>query len=145
MLALEDPGGELLTNHISTLSNLNAKLRIAIALAETVGTLHRHGLLHRDINPGNILVTPQGDVRLTGFRYAIHQTQSRTITDLVSGTLPYIAPEQTGRMNRPVDCRSDLYALGITLYELFAGTLPFSASAPEEWIHSHIARVPPPL
>ena len=63
---------------------------------------------------------------------AIHQTHQSPVPEVIAGTLPYIAPEQTGRMNRPIDGRSDLYALGVTLYELFTGTLPFSASTMEE-------------
>src|SRR5262249_41105785 len=101
--------------------------------------------LHRDIKPGNILVNERNEMRLTGFGNAVHQTHQRLATDVIAGTLPYIAPEQTGRMNRPIDGRSDLYALGVTLYELFTGTLPFSASAPEEWIHCHVVRAPPSL
>lgn len=143
MLALEDPGGELLTSIIKTPVHFSKQLAVAVALAEAVARLHRHGILHRDINPGNIFVTLHSGVRLTGFRHAIYQTHLRPTADLVLGSLPYIAPEQTGRMNRPTDCRSDLYALGATLYELFTGNLPFSASAPEEWIHSHIVRAPP--
>ena len=63
----------------------------------------------------------------------------------VTGTLPYMAPEQTGRINRAIDERSDLYALGITYYEMFGGRLPFEASSPAEWIHAHVAREPFPL
>src|SRR5258708_14256777 len=64
--------------------------------------------------------------------------------EFLAGTLAYMAPEQTGRMNRCVDCRSDLYALGVTLYEMLTGNLPFTASDPMEWVHCHIARKPVP-
>jgi serine/threonine protein kinase len=64
-------------------------------------------------------------------------------TGILEGSLPYISPEQTGRMNRPVDYRSDLYSLGITLYEIVTGHLPFSASHPLEWVHAHLAQTPP--
>ena len=145
MLVLEDPGGEPLASLIENPLELHTRLHLAVGLADTVGRIHRHGLLHRDIKPGNILVNERNEMRLTGFGNAAHQTHQRLTTDVIAGTLPYIAPEQTGRMNRPIDGRSDLYALGVTLYELFTGTLPFSASAPEEWIHCHVVRAPPSL
>jgi PAS domain S-box-containing protein len=145
MLVMEDPGGELLKSHITEPLDLDVQLSIAVALANTAGRLHRHGLVHRNINPENIFVSSQNSVRLIGFRHATRQTHRPISSDLVSAALPYIAPEQTGRMNRSIDCRSDLYAIGVTLYELFTGALPFSASTPEEWIHSHIVRVPPSL
>jgi predicted ATPase/signal transduction histidine kinase len=143
MLVLEDPGGEPLASLIENPLELDTRLRLAVELADTVGKLHHHGLLHCDIKPGNILVTERNGVRLTGFGNAIHQTHQSLAADVIAGTLAYIAPEQTGRMNRPIDSRSDLYALGVTLYELFTGTLPFSASAPEEWVHCHVVRAPP--
>jgi predicted ATPase/signal transduction histidine kinase len=143
MLLLEDPGGEPLSGRIGNPPELDARLRLAVGLADTVGKLHRQRLVHRDIKPGNFLITELDGMRLTGFGNATHQSPQGVATDVIAGTLPYIAPEQTGRMNRPIDGRSDLYALGVTLYELFTGTLPFSASAPEEWIHCHIVRAPP--
>jgi predicted ATPase/signal transduction histidine kinase/GAF domain-containing protein len=143
MLVFDDPGGEPLIRLIENPLELYARLRLAVGLADVVGRLHRHGLLHRDIKPGNVLVTERDGLRLTGFGNAIHQTHQVLAADVIVGTLPYIAPEQTGRMNRPIDGRSDLYALGVTLYEMFTGTLPFSASTPEEWIHCHVVRAPP--
>src|ERR1700722_12659758 len=143
MLVLEDPGGEPLASLIENPLEFHVRLRLAVALADTVGKLHRHGLMHRDIKPGNILVTERNGIRLTGFGNSVHQTQQGPATDVIAGTLAYIAPEQTGRLNRPIDGRSDLYALGVTLYELFTGVLPFSASTPAEWIHCHVVRTPP--
>src|SRR5262245_1423684 len=143
MLVLEDPGGELLARRIGNPLDLRARLRLAVGLAHAVSKLHRQRLLHRDLKPGNILVTVDKGIRLTGFGSAIHQMHQILAADVIAGTLPYIAPEQTGRMNRPIDARSYLYALGVTLYELFTGTLPFSASAPEEWIHCQLVRAPP--
>ncbi|HVJ52341.1 MAG TPA: AAA family ATPase [Aliidongia sp.] len=143
MLVLDDPGGEVLAGLIGNPIELDARLRLAVGMADAAGKLHRHGLLHRDLKPGNILVTEAGGARLTGFGNAVHQAHQGPPADVLVGTLPYIAPEQTGRMNRPIDGRSDLYALGVTLYELFTGALPFSATAPEEWIHCHVARAPP--
>jgi len=145
MLVLDDPGGTPLTRMIEEPLALDDQLRLAVGLAKGVGGLHRHGLLHRDIRPGNILVIEPNNVRLMGFGKTIHQTQQGFLGDLTGEALPYIAPEQTGRTNRPNDSRSDLYAVGVLLYEIFTGTLPFAASTAEEWIHCHIARTPPPL
>ncbi len=104
MLVLDDPGGETLASLIENPQELHTRIRLAIGLAGTVGNLHGHGLLHRDIKPGNILVTEHDGVRLTGFGNAIHQTQQGPTADVIAGTLPYIAPERTGRMNRPDRC-----------------------------------------
>src|SRR5262249_32367587 len=97
---------------------------------------------------GNILVNAAtGEVWLTGFGIASRLPRERPVPEppeTIAGTLAYMAPEQTGRMNRSLDSRSDLYAYGVTLYELLAGTLPFMAAEPREWIHCHIARPPVP-
>ena len=88
-----------------------------------------------------------GEVRLTGFGIASRLPRERQAPEppeTIAGTLAYMAPEQTGRMNRSVDARSDLYALGITLYQMLTGTLPFTAADPMEWVHCHIARKPVP-
>src|SRR5262249_38363747 len=114
---------------------------------EAVGRLHSQGIIHRDIKPANILVDPDGrKAWLTGFGVASRLTrehQAPEPPDMIAGTLAYMAPEQTGRMNRATDSRSDLYALGVTFYELLTGALPFPASNPIELIHCHIAREPP--
>ncbi|MEA2706555.1 MAG: hypothetical protein QOH22_1343, partial [Gemmatimonadaceae bacterium] len=106
------------------------------------------GLIHKDVKPANILVdTASGGVWLTGFGIASrlpreHQTPAPP--EAIAGSLSYMAPEQTGRMNRSVDSRSDLYALGVTFYEMLTGTLPFTAVDPMELVHCHIARPPVP-
>ena len=105
--------------------------------------------MHRDIKPANILVNPDGgEVRLTGFGLASRLARERQRPgppESIAGTLAYMAPEQTGRMNRSVDSRSDLYAFGVTLYQMLTGSLPFTAADPMEWVHCHVAReaVPP--
>jgi serine/threonine protein kinase len=122
-------------------------LRIAIGLATALGQVHRHGLIHKDIKPANVLVNDGGDVWFTGFGIASqlpHERQAPAPPEIIAGTLAYIAPEQTGRMNRSVDARSDLYSLGVTLYEMLTGHLPFVAADAMEWVHCHIARQPAP-
>ncbi len=123
-------------------------LRLAIGIAVAVGKAHERGLVHRDIKPANILVNEaDNQVRLTGFGVASRLSRERQASEppeVIAGTLAYMAPEQTGRMNRSVDARSDLYAIGVTLYEMLTGKLPFAASDPMEWVHCHIARRPVP-
>src|SRR5260370_29719810 len=85
------------------------------------------------------------EVRLMGFGIASRlprERQSAEAPEMIAGTLAYMAPEQTGRMNRSIDSRSDLYSLGVTFYEMLTGALPFKASDPVEWVHCHIARQP---
>src|SRR5271167_2811726 len=110
--------------------------------------VHRRGLVHKDIKPANILVNrTTGEVKLTGFGIASRlprERQAPAPPESIVGTLAYMAPEQTGRMNRSIDTRSDLYALGVTFYQMITGALPFTASDPMEWVHCHIARRPPP-
>ncbi len=143
-LVLEDPGGELLGSLLGTPMEVGRFLRIAVGLAAVLGKAHRRGLIHKDIKPANILVNIASDeVRLTGFGIASRLPRERQPPDppeVIAGTLAYMAPEQTGRMNRSIDSRSDLYSLGVTFYEMLTGSLPFTASEPMEWVHCHIAR-----
>src|SRR5262249_45173493 len=147
-LVLEDPGGELLARLLGQPWEVTAFLRVAIGLAGALRQLHARGLVHKDIKPAHILVnTVTGEVRLTGFGLASRTPRERPVPEapeFIAGTLAYMAPEQTGRMNRSIDSRSDLYAYGVTLYELLTGTLPFTATNPLEWIHCHVARPPTP-
>jgi PAS domain S-box-containing protein len=142
MLLLDDPGGHPLSTVLRRPQKLIEQLHLALEISSAVGRLHANGLLHRDIKPHNFIVTEQAGVRLTGFGNAIQQSRRPLPADAIAGTLAYLAPEQTGRMNYSIDARSDLYAIGVTLYEIFAGVLPFSASTPEEWIHCHAVRAP---
>src|SRR6202140_4313020 len=149
MLVLEDPGGvpldRILEHGHGQPIDLTRFLRIAIGLATALGEVHRHGLIHKDLHPANILVDDADNVRLTGFGIASRlprERQAPLVPEVIAGTLPYMAPEQTGRMNRSIDSRSDLYALGVTFYEMLTGTLPFKATDPMGWVHCHIARQP---
>jgi serine/threonine protein kinase len=123
-------------------------LHLAIALTHAVGRMHGRGIVHKDIKPANVLVNRAScQVWLTGFGIAsrlLREGQTPAQTEVIAGTLAYMAPEQTGRMNRSIDSRSDLYALGVTFYQMLTGTLPFVASDPMEWVHCHIARQPTP-
>jgi serine/threonine protein kinase len=117
-----------------------------VSLAEALRRVHERGLIHKDIKPANVLVVlGNGGLWLTGFGIASRlprERQDPEPPEEIAGTFAYMAPEQTGRMNRSIDSRSDLYALGITFYEMLTGTLPFRATDPMEWIHCHIARQP---
>jgi len=147
-LVLEDPGGEPLGRLVGAPVDLRQFLRVAIGLSAALGRVHQNGLIHKDIKPANALVNPAtGRVWLMGFGIASRLQRERQSPDppeILAGALAYMAPEQTGRMNRSIDSRSDLYSLGVTLYELLTGSLPFTASDPMEWVHCHIARQPVP-
>jgi predicted ATPase/transcriptional regulator with GAF, ATPase, and Fis domain len=149
ILTLTDPGGEpldlVLERNEGQPLDLTRALRIAIGLATAVGRVHQQGLIHKDIKPENALIDNVGNVWLTGFGIASqlsHECQVPAPPEIIAGTLAYMAPEQTGRMNRSMDARSDLYSLGVTLYQMFTGALPFAAADPLEWVHCHIARQP---
>ncbi|MEA3145962.1 MAG: hypothetical protein QOI53_1419 [Verrucomicrobiota bacterium] len=158
-LLLEDPGGEpldLLLGHARNASaladaagqplGLSQVLSFAVGTAAALGKLHRRGLIHKDIKPANILAnSASGAVWLTGFGIASRlpsERQPAEPPEMIAGTLAYMAPEQTGRMNRSIDSRTDLYSLGVTVYQMLTGCLPFKASDPMEWVHCHIARQP---
>jgi PAS domain S-box-containing protein len=144
----EDPGGEPLLRLLTRPLEINAFLRFAVGIASALAQVHRRGLIHKDIKPANVLVSSgTGQVWLTGFGIASRLPRERqppAPPEVIAGTLAYMAPEQTGRMNRSIDSRSDLYALGVTLYEALTGEPPFAASHPMEWVHCHIARQPAP-
>src|ERR1700688_1768879 len=151
ILVLTDPGGEPLDRALERDQgqplDLTRVLRIAINLAKALGQVHQRGLIHKDIKPANVFVDDTGNVWLTGFGIASRlprESQAPAPPEIIAGTLAYLAPEQTGRMNRSIDARSDLYAFGVTLYQMLTGTLPFTAADPMEWVHCHIARKPVP-
>jgi PAS domain S-box-containing protein len=145
-LVLSDPGVIFLDSFLGGPMEVMSFLRIALGISTAVVRLHARGLIHRDIRPGNVMVNPTlGDAWLTGFGLTMRLPADPRNSDWVEGvvgTLAYISPEQTLRINRPVDSRSDLYSLGITLYQMLVGVLPFTADDPIEWMHCHIARLP---
>jgi serine/threonine protein kinase len=148
LLLLEDPGGHLLEQLLDGPMELGTFLRLAVRIAAALGKVHERGLVHKNIKPAHILVNCSDEnVRLTGFGIASRLPRERQAPqppETVAGTLAYMAPEQTGRMNRSIDSRSDLYSLGVTFYEMLTGALPFAASDPVEWVHCHLARQPAP-
>ena len=149
VLVLNDPGGVPLNHLVQGPMEIKQFLRFAVGLTTAISQLHGRELIHKDLKPSNVLVdAATGHVWLTGFGIASRlprERQSPEPPEFIAGTLGYMAPEQTGRMNRSIDSRSDLYALGVMLYEMLTGVLPFTASNPMEWIHCHLAKqaVPP--
>jgi PAS domain S-box-containing protein len=148
MLVIDYAGGEPLDHLIREPMDLGRFLPLAVALSAALGRLHGRGLIHKDIKPAHVFVdTATARVWLTGFGIASRLPRERQRPEppeVLAGTLAYMAPEQTGRVNRSVDSRSDLYSLGVTFYEMLTGNLPFTASEPMEWVHCHIARQPVP-
>ncbi|MEG5001560.1 trifunctional serine/threonine-protein kinase/ATP-binding protein/sensor histidine kinase [Microcoleus sp. B4-D4] len=147
VLILEDFGGislkKFLTNNQLELQQF---LQIGIKLAETLGQLHEHHIIHKDLKPSNIIVKIEtGDVKIADFAIASllpGENPALHHPNLLEGTLAYMSPEQTGRMNRAIDYRTDFYSLGITFYEILCGEVPFSAIDPMELVHCHIAKKP---
>ncbi len=149
-LVMEDFGGTVLSQYRQTdRLDLNDILQIAIQLAATLQALGQERIVHKDIKPANILIHPVSkEVKLIDFSIASllpWETTEILSPNLLEGTLAYLAPEQTGRMNRGIDYRSDFYALGITLYELLTGQLPFDTPEPLDLIHCHLAQTAIPV
>ncbi len=149
ILVLADPGGEPLDRVLELDRkqplDMARLLSIAINLAMALGHVHQSGLIHKDVKPENVLVDHASNVWLTGFGIASRLPRERqplAPPEVIASTLAYTSPEQTGRMNRSIDARSDLYSLGVTLYQMLTGVLPFAAADPLEWVHCHIARQP---
>ena len=145
-IVLVDAGQASLAQMVKPLA-LDDLIDLATGMAKAVAGMHGRGVLHRDICPANIVISSDGAPCLVGFGLATLVTEIRpefSHHSQIVGTLPYLAPEQTGRTGRPVDQRADLYALGATLYELATGEPPFGAGDPLRLTHDHLARVPTP-
>ncbi|MEH2299601.1 MAG: AAA family ATPase [Nostoc sp.] len=150
-LVMEDFGGISLKEWgtAESLLNLTEFLQIAIALCNILDILYRDRIIHKDIKPANILINPETkQIKLIDFSIASllpRETQTLISPNVLEGTLAYISPEQTGRMNRGIDYRTDFYSLGVTFYELLTGKLPFESKDMMELVHCHIAKLPAPL
>lgn len=150
ILVEEDVGAtslkEYLVTHTLTIEEF---FKIAIQITEALAEIHARNVIHKDINPSNIIIkTDTKEIKIIDFSLAsqlAEETQEEINPNLLEGTLSYIAPERTGRINRNVDLRSDFYSLGITFYEMLTGQLPFQSLDPLELIHEHIAKLPPPI
>ena len=140
LLVLDDDGGRPLSSFATLAMSLERFLQLAIAASATLAQLHRHGLVHRDIRPENLILEADGSVRLTGFAFAMSPSgKPDEAPPLPDCCLAYLPPEQT------VSPRGDLYALGVTFFQLLTGRLPFSASDPVRWLHQHVAVTAPTL
>jgi predicted ATPase/GAF domain-containing protein/tRNA A-37 threonylcarbamoyl transferase component Bud32 len=149
VIILEDFGAVSLKKWVESKSlTLREFLAIAIKIVENLGKVHAAKVIHKDINPANIVLNPAtGELKIIDFGIAtiLQQENPRfKSAHLLEGTLAYISPEQTGRMNRSLDYRSDLYSLGVTFYELLTKQLPFETTDALELIHSHLAKEPLP-
>ena len=160
-LVMEDFGGVSLSNYLKTSGDGNLKppsisfislvdfLPIAIQLTEVLHYLYQNQIIHKDIKPANILINPTTkQIKLTDFSIASllpRETQEIQNANALEGTLTYLSPEQTGRMNRGIDYRSDFYSLGVTFYKLLTGVLPFQSNDPLELVHCHLAKLAVPV
>jgi diguanylate cyclase (GGDEF)-like protein len=145
----EDFGGVSLKQTLKQKKHdLKSLLQISSKVSETLGLIHKNNIIHLDIKPDNILINAEkGEVKITDFGISAvitHANDELYNPDVIEGTLSYMSPEQTGRMNRGVDYRTDIYSLGVTLYEMLTGEVPFRSTDPMELIHAHIARQPLP-
>ncbi|MGB5900172.1 MAG: AAA family ATPase [Geitlerinemataceae cyanobacterium] len=149
-IVLEDFPGKPLTYWIQQKKvTLGIFLKIAIQTTEVLGRIHELNIVHQNLNPANILFDPNsGKIKIIDFGMAVEMRRENIPLPTTRGleeNLAYISPEQTGRMNRILDYRTDFYSLGVTFYELLIGHLPFDSLDPMELIHSHIALTPKPL
>ena len=136
---------ELIRSNTTELSHF---LQIAVQITETLGNIHKENIIHKDINPRNIIINPDSfETRIIDFGLSTllqREEQKSVSATSLEGTLSYISPEQTGRMNRVIDYRSDFYSLGVIFYEMLTGSQLFQSTDPMELLHCHIARTPEP-
>src|SRR4028119_789101 len=149
VMFVEDFGGESLKIWMQQRSfTLEEFLLLAIATTETLGQIHSANIIHKDINPSNIVFNPAtGQLKIIDFGISTQLTREMPTLknpNVLEGTFAYISPEQTGRMNRSIDYRTDFYSLGVTFYELLTGKLPFETDDALELVHCLIARQPIP-
>ncbi|WP_239651769.1 serine/threonine protein kinase [Neosynechococcus sphagnicola] len=153
VILLEDFGGESIERWMRQRPEffpmpLATFLRLAIALTDILGSIHASNIIHKDINPGNIVLNLEtGVVKIIDFGIATQFNRTNPTfksPHVLEGTLAYLSPEQTGRMNRVLDYRTDFYSLGVTFYQLLTGRLPFATTDILELVHCHIAKQPVP-
>ncbi len=147
VLLLERVQGQALSESVGQPLELSRFLSVALSLASTLAEVHSRNIIHKDIKPSNIILEPSGEARLIDFGVATLQKVEHLDAapgHLIEGTLAYMSPEQTGRMNRAVDYRTDFYSLGVTFYELLTGQRPFQGRDALEWFHAHMAQTPKP-
>ncbi|MGJ5631673.1 trifunctional serine/threonine-protein kinase/ATP-binding protein/sensor histidine kinase [Nostoc sp. CALU 1950] len=150
VLVLEDFGGSSLAqSQLAGEIELEQFLRLSISIVESLKEIHAANIIHKDINPSNIVFNPNTrQIKIIDFGISTvlsRETQSFKNPNVLEGTITYISPEQTGRMNRAIDYRSDFYSLGVTFYKLLTGEVPFLGDDPLALIHCHIAKQPPLL
>lgn len=150
VLVMEDIGGITLAEFFRTTKfNLTTFLEIAIKVADIMGRIHARNIMHKNINPHNIIINKDtGDIRIIDFAISAKLSHERTSVrnpNVLEGSLLYMSPEQTGRMNRSTDYRTDMYSLGISFYEMLTGRLPYQTDDPMELLHCHIAKKISPL
>jgi serine/threonine protein kinase len=149
VIILEDFGASSLKELINRQRlTLKEFLHIAIQTAESLGNIHSSNVIHKDINPSNIVFNPDTEIiKIIDFGIATVLTRENPTLknpNVLEGTLAYMSPEQTGRMNRTLDYRTDFYSLGVSFYELLTGQLPFNTTDALELVHCHIAKQPVP-
>ena len=149
-LILEDFGGISLTEYLTSRKlALVEFLRFAIDLTDALAYLHKSSIIHKDIKSANIIINSvTKTAKIADFSIASRQgVENQNIGPVLEllGTLAYMSPEQTGRMNRTIDYRTDFYSLGVTFYEILAGSLPFTTQDAMELVHCHLAKQPVPL
>lgn len=150
-IVLEDFGGESIYRHLHSGEielELTEILKIAIEITDALVQIHQKNVMHKDITSHNIVWNPETkQVKIIDFGISTQLPRETPLiksVNVLEGTLAYMSPEQTGRMNRSMDYRTDLYSLGITLYEMLTGNPPFTTKDSMELVHSHIARLPIP-
>ncbi|MDM8519475.1 AAA family ATPase [Anaerolineales bacterium HSG6] len=149
VMTMEDFGGQSLTKLMKLRPiRMTEFLPMAIKMVEVLGQIHQQQIIHKDVNPSNIIYNANTEqIKIIDFGISSDLSQEKTVMQAakgLKGTLAYISPEQTGRMNRMIDYRTDFYSLGATFYEMLTGELPFSTNDTMELIHAHIAQQPVP-
>lgn len=149
VLVEEDVHGIFLNDYLqkNPINDLSIFFNLALQMTAIISQLHQHHIIHKDINVHNFIINPKTlMLKITGFSVAsqlLHEVKSISAPEKLEGTLAYIAPEQTGRMNMAIDYRVDFYSLGVLFYEMLTGGLPFDYSDPLELMHAHLANRPP--